>query len=144
MTFPASLCYRADVPSEKEKGRERKKNQAAAYNVLSPFLIVLSYSKTWKYPRIFYGGACYKDHWKGQVLWSVIIICTNHFCSETWNMCFTLLIWTHKSECNYYMGNLSEEAFQNRFLCDICIQAPMISVQLQFDETITLNASGSF
>jgi len=36
------------VPSEKEKGRERgkKNNQAAVYNVLPPFLIVLSYSKT--------------------------------------------------------------------------------------------------
>jgi len=43
MTFPASLCYRADVPSDKEKERERKKkNQAEVYSVLSPFLIVLS------------------------------------------------------------------------------------------------------
>lgn len=42
------------------------------------------------------------------------------------------------------MGNLSEEHFQNRFLSDTCMQAPMISIQLQFDETITLNASGSF
>lgn len=36
MTFPASLCYRADVPSEKEKGRERKKISGSSLQCSPP------------------------------------------------------------------------------------------------------------